>query len=202
MTDSYNNFLELQENHHAELDYHIKTGAGSTTLIILGIHAGGIEPGTSELAQAIAGPDFSLYLFEGLGQNTRPLHLTSTHFDEPLCLEMVRKHQTALSLHGFRDCAADPLIYLGGNDLALIRRLLTALIQNGYPARVNTGKYAATTPQNICNRTISGKGVQIEISSSLRRQFFHDLSSPTHRENTTPKFEHFVQIIRSVLLTS
>jgi phage replication-related protein YjqB (UPF0714/DUF867 family) len=201
MIDSYNNFLELQNNHQADIDYRIKTGTHSKTLIVLGIHAGGIEPGTSELARAIAGLDFSLYLFEGLGANTQPLHLTSTHFDEPLCLEMVKKHHTALSLHGFRGSATDPLIYLGGNDLALTHMLLNAFLQNGYPACVNTGKYAATDPMNICNRAISGKGVQIEISGSLRRQFFGDLSSPTSRKNTTPKFEDFVQIIRTVLLS-
>jgi len=198
--DSYNNFLELQKNHHADIDYHIKTGNRSETLIILGIHAGGIEPGTSELALAIAGPDLSLYLFEGLLEDSRPLHLTSTHFDEPLCLEMLKKHHSALSLHGFRASAADPLIYLGGNDLPLTHKLLNAFLQNGYPARINTGKYAATAPENICNRATSGQGVQIEISSSLRRQFFVDLSSPTARKNTTPKFEHFVQLIRRVLL--
>jgi len=199
--DSYNNFLELQKNHHVDIDYRIKTSPHSETIIILGIHAGGIEPGTSELARAIAGPDLSLYLFEGLLADSRPLHLTSTHFDEPLCLDMLKKHRGALSIHGFRASATDPLIYLGGNDLALTHHLLNALILNGYPARINTGKYAATAPENVCNRTISGQGVQIEISSTLRRQFFLDLSSPAARKNTTPKFKHFVQILRSVLLS-
>jgi phage replication-related protein YjqB (UPF0714/DUF867 family) len=201
MIDQYKNFLELQTNHRDEVDFRIQAvsrpGAG---LIILAVHAGGIEPGCSELARAIAGGDFSLYLFEGFGKNTQVLHITSTNFDESLCLEMLQQHQTALSLHGFLGTDADPSIYLGGTDQALIKAMIFALESNGYSASINTGKYAATDPQNVCNRASSGKGVQIELSASLRRQFFEDFSSQKGRKTITPQFEHFVQVVRNVLL--
>jgi phage replication-related protein YjqB (UPF0714/DUF867 family) len=52
---------------------------------VIAPHGGGIEPGTSELATAIAGDDFSLYLFEGLkSAGNGELHITSTNFDEPI----------------------------------------------------------------------------------------------------------------------
>jgi phage replication-related protein YjqB (UPF0714/DUF867 family) len=201
MTDQCKDFLELQNNYRDNVDYRIRTIIHSGSIMVLAVHAGGIEPGTSELVQAIARNDFSLYLFEGLGKNNQALHITSTDFDEPRYLEMIKKHHTSLSLHGFNETDADPLIYMGGNDLPLIQHLLIALIKNGYQAQVNTGKYAATDPKNVCNRTISGKGVQMEISAKLRRQFFEDYSSRKGRKNTTTQFEQFVRIIRNALLT-
>ena len=201
MIDQYKNFLELQTSHRDDVDYRIQTiTRPGAERIILAVHAGGIEPGCSELARAIAGSDFSLYLFEGFGQNTQTLHITSTNFDEARCLEMLKQHQTAFSLHGFLGTETDPSIYLGGTDQALIRSMLFALESNGYPARINTGKYAATDSQNVCNRALSGKGVQIELSASLRRQFFEDLTNRNGRKITTPQFDHFVQVVRNVLL--
>jgi phage replication-related protein YjqB (UPF0714/DUF867 family) len=201
MIDQYKSFLELQNNHRDIVDYRIQAvSRPGAALIVLAVHAGGIEPGCSELAQAIAGGDFSLYLFEGFGNNTQVLHITSTNFDEARCLEMLNQHQAAFSLHGFLGSEIDPPIYLGGTDRELIQKLLRALEYNGYPARINTGKYAATDPLNVCNRALSGRGVQIELSASLRRQFFEDFSSQNGRKLTTPQFEHFVQVVRNVLL--
>ena len=51
---------------------------------IIAPHGGGIEPGTTELAEAIARNDFSFYTFEGKKRTSnRDLHLTATRFDEP-----------------------------------------------------------------------------------------------------------------------
>jgi phage replication-related protein YjqB (UPF0714/DUF867 family) len=53
---------------------------------IIAPHGGKIEPGTSEIAAAIAGDDYSLYRFQGLRDRPREeLHITSAKFDEPTC---------------------------------------------------------------------------------------------------------------------
>ena len=200
MPDHYQNYRELQLAHQVEIDYRIRSSFRSESALILAIHAGGIEMGTSELAQAIAGNEYSLYMFEGTISNSQILHITSTNFDEPACLALVKKHHAALSLHGFADLPGDPLIYLGGNDLALLQRLLEALMANGYPARVNAGKFAATDPANICNRTSLGQGVQLELSARLRSQFFENYLTHQGRKTCTPQFWYFVQVIRQVLL--
>jgi len=198
MIDKYQNFLQLQHN---ERDlFHIQTSFQAQALVILAIHAGGIEMGTSELAEAIAGNDFSLYLFEGFAPNGLVLHITSTNFDEPRCLELVKKHDSSLSLHGFSRTQSDPQIYLGGTDLPLVHQLLEALNQNGFRTEINSGKYAALDPANICNRTISGKGVQMELSGELRSHFFADYLHRKGREIRTPEFDRFVQVVRVVLL--
>src|SRR5215510_14731857 len=160
MKDKFRNFQELENYYRANADYLIKPIHRSGSIIVLAIHAGGIEPGTSELAQAIAGNDFSLYLFEGLAKRNQTLHITSTNFDEPRCLEMLKEHNTSLSLHGFNETGRDPLIYLGGKDVSLIQHLLDTLIKSGYQTRINTDEFAATDPKNVCNRTMSGRGVQ------------------------------------------
>jgi len=201
MTDQYGSYYELQNNHQEEHDYHIRTLERSKVLIILAIHAGRIEMGTSELAEAIAREDFSMYLFEGFARNSQILHITSTHFDEPRCLDLIQKHQTSLSLHGFAGTQSDPMIYLGGNNLALVKHLLDALVAGGYPTQINTGKYAATDPANICNRTYSDGGVQIELSAHLRSRFFEDYLHRKGREKKTPQFDYFVQLVRRTLLT-
>ncbi|MCX6081781.1 MAG: poly-gamma-glutamate hydrolase family protein [Chloroflexi bacterium] len=200
MPDKYRNFQELQQDLQVEVEYRIREQLRLQATAILAIHGGGIEMGTSELASAIAGNEFSLYLFEGLAGNNQFLHITSTNFDEPLCLQFVGKHCTALSVHGFAGLQTDPLVYLGGNDLPLVQRLLEALQTNGYTARVNTGKFAATDPANICNRTSTGQGVQLELSAALRSRFFQDYSSYRGRQTSTPQFAHFVQVIRHSLL--
>ena len=124
MPDKYRNFQELQQDLQVEVEYRIRVQLRLQATAILAIHGGGIEMGTSELASAIAGNEFSLYLFEGLSGNNQFLHITSTNFDEPLCLQFVEKHCTALSVHGFAGLQTDPLVYLGGNDLPLVQRLL------------------------------------------------------------------------------
>jgi phage replication-related protein YjqB (UPF0714/DUF867 family) len=65
-------------------------------------HGGGIEPGTSEVADAIAATDFSFYAFEGIKAdgNRRDLHITSRRFDEPRCVDLVKASPQVISIHG------------------------------------------------------------------------------------------------------
>jgi len=56
----------------------------SSGIAILSIHGGDIEPGTTRIANAIAGWDHSFYTFEGIKTaRNLSLHITSTRFDEP-----------------------------------------------------------------------------------------------------------------------
>jgi phage replication-related protein YjqB (UPF0714/DUF867 family) len=62
-------------------------------------------------------------------------------------------------------------VFLGGLDLHLKSQLLSALNKAGISAEQDLD-FPATHPKNICNRGISGKGVQLEISGSLRHSPF------------------------------
>ena len=171
----------------------------NSNFLVLAPHGGGIEMGTSELAKAIAGNDLSLYIFAGIRKANKDLHITSTRFDEPGCLDLLKRSQTALVVHG---CVGkNPVVYIGGRDINLKRRLFNILAMNGYPVQIGTSRYTGMWLKNICNRTFSGKGVQLEITTGMRRQFFEKLQSRKGRKIVNRHFEKFVSIIRIAIGT-
>ena len=152
---------------------------------ILAPHGGGIEAGTSEVARAVAGSEFNLYLFEGIRKsgNYAALHLTSHRFDEPRCLTLLSACDHVVSIHG---CRGDtPRVLLGGLDAELKERLCTSIATAGIEARLDGHRFHAVHPRNICNRGRRGAGVQLELTSALRLVE----SNPT-----------LVEALRSVLL--
>src|SRR6476659_3006155 len=104
-----------------------------TQTIVMAIHGGGIEAGTSEIALATAGchpatlvpsgdglglHDF--WLFEGLlpKENGR-LHVTASNYNDPIATELVQNARRCISLHGCTDKQAKGKIQLGGLDFEL-----------------------------------------------------------------------------------
>lgn len=137
-------------------------------IAILAPHGGAIEAGTSEIARAVAGSEFNLYLFEGLraSSNYATLHLTSHRFDEPRCLKLLARCDHVIAIHGCRGDA--PQALLGGLDHALRRQIGKAIAASGIEARLAGHRYRGVHPQNICNRGRRGAGVQVELTSALR----------------------------------
>src|SRR5919108_803365 len=110
--DRYKNFEDLSKNVKAE-HFYVYQQEGSSGLSVLAPHGGGIEPGTSEIAKGIAGTEHTLYCFEGKKpKGNRVLHITSTNFDEPTALEIVKRSEKVLAIHGCSD--KKEVIYLGG----------------------------------------------------------------------------------------
>jgi phage replication-related protein YjqB (UPF0714/DUF867 family) len=131
-------------------------------------HGGRIEPGTSEIAATIAGDTQSFYAFEAL----RPgLHITSARFDEPQALALVGEAQKVVAIHGRAD-NGDPLtVGVGGLDMALRDEIVAALRAVGFAAAIVTqGRLAGRDLANICNRSATGAGVQLELPRTLRTQ--------------------------------
>jgi len=135
---------------------------------ILAPHGGAIEAGTSEIARAVAGSEFNLYLFEGIrpAGNYDALHLTSHRFDEPRCLALVSACDHVIAFHG---CRGDtPRALLGGLDTGLKKLISEAIAAVGVESHLTGHPYHAVHPRNICNRGRRGAGVQIELTSALR----------------------------------
>ena len=132
-------------------------------------HGGAIERGTSRIAEAIAGEDFNLYLFEGLPPRGHfdALHLTSHRFDEPECLALIAACEFVVAVHGC-EAAPDPGVLLGGLDLALRRRCADALTAAGIATLSEGHRYPARHPDNVCNRGRRRRGVQLEWTGRLR----------------------------------
>lgn len=166
--DKYASFAELAAGEIADQDYRVRAleRAGSA-VIVLAPHGGGIEIGTSELAEMVAGTDHSLFVFEGLkayGAN-RDLHITSHRFDHPRCLALTSLHEVTLAIHG---CRGDSRIFVGGLDAELRTRLARHLTGAGLAASLDGHGYPGRHPLNICNRGARGRGAQLEITRDLR----------------------------------
>ena len=66
MADKYPNFAALEQHERSGIDYCIVIRREEPAFAIVAPHGGGIEPGTSEIADAIACQRWSFYNFEGL----------------------------------------------------------------------------------------------------------------------------------------
>lgn len=176
MPDQYDSFEQLARNESEGADYRIRLESRSSSVAVIAPHGGWIEPGTSEIAQAIAGDDYSFYAFEGLRPN-RPhgdLHITSTRFDEPHALALVASADIAISVHGLAE--PNGAVLVGGLDIALRDAIGRALQQAGFEAHTQNHAFLATDGRNICNRTARGNGVQLEIPRQLRDHLRADQS--------------------------
>ncbi|SDJ23495.1 poly-gamma-glutamate hydrolase family protein [Alteribacillus bidgolensis] len=187
MADKYKNYEELADNEVEGEDYEIIT---SPNVLILAIHGGGIEPGTSELTEYVGKiNNFSYYRFDGIkSTGNYDLHITATRFDEPKAVNMVSFSSRTVALHGYAETDIKHT-YVGGLDEELIRLVKEELKSSGFSVSEAPDNADGTDPDNICNRNSIGKGVQIEISTAQRQAFFKngDLSR-SNRVNTVQEF--------------
>ena len=77
-----------------------------------------------------------------------------------------------ISIHGRRDDGTET-VWLGGRAEALRDAIGAALRDAGFDAAPNT-TLPGVHETNICNRTRSGEGVQLELPRSLRRTLAED----------------------------
>ena len=166
--DRYTSFAELACVELAGRDYTVRGREHpGSRLLLIAPHGGRIENGTSELATLIAGADHSLFCFEGrkLTGTNRDLHLTSHRFDHPQCLTMLARARIACAIHG---CRGQGQVFVGGLDGDLGELIARRLRAAGVRASASGHAYPGTHPHNICNRGVSGAGVQLELTSDLR----------------------------------
>lgn len=133
-------------------------------------HGGSIEQYTSDIALAVAGQNFNLYLFEGIRRsgNYAALHLTSHRFDEPRCLALLAQCDHVIAFHGCGGETQQSLV--GGLDKPLKAAIAQAISALGIDTRLEGHRFPATDPMNICNRGRRGVGVQVEMTMPLRLQ--------------------------------
>lgn len=196
--DTYSCFNDLAAHEREGHDYIITAVNRQSPIVIIAPHGGGIEPGTSEIAAALAGDRYSLYSFDGLkDEENESLHLTSIHFDEPRCLELVRDSRAIISIHG---CSGDaPLVYLGGSAPRLKDLAAAALQQAGFRVDYHPN-FGGDHADNICNRSRTGCSLQLETSNGLRVQMFCGMRR-VQRRLTTPVFHKFIVALQGILRT-
>jgi len=184
--------------------------------LILAIHGGGIEAGTSEVALAVAGYHpatfaqatdcygmHDLWIFEGLlASGNSDLRVTSTNYDDPIALKLVQNARRCISLHGFSDALANGKSQIGGLDTELRSIVLEELTVAGIPAHIATDpELNGSDPANICNRTTSGAGVQLEMGTTYRASLFapNCNTRELRKNNTNAAFCNLVSALRKPL---
>jgi phage replication-related protein YjqB (UPF0714/DUF867 family) len=184
--------------------------------IILAVHGGGIERGTSEIAMAVAGYHpatfapatdclglHDLWMFEGLlnAGNSR-LHVTSTKFDDPITLKLVQISKRCLSIHGLDDIPGGVDIQIGGLDTELSTIVLEELVAAGISADVASEQDTnGNDLKNICNKTITRRGVQLEMTETYRESLFAPgcNTRELRKNNTTANFCQLVAALRRAM---
>jgi phage replication-related protein YjqB (UPF0714/DUF867 family) len=194
--ERHNAYRELEKNEKKGRDYQIRFRQGKSGIAVIAPHGGGIEPGTTEIADAVAGDAHDYYSFEGLKhRGNLELHMTSRHFDEPIGMRIVRISNAALVIHGCK--GEEIIVYIGGRDEILKEIVTSALEDFGFSVQENP-RFPGKSPLNICNRSRLGKGVQLEITWELRRRMFQDLAR-AKRKSPTKLFGTFVLALRNSL---
>jgi phage replication-related protein YjqB (UPF0714/DUF867 family) len=189
----YQSFNELAIAEVKDVDYRIRYREGKSNIAIIAIHGGGIEPGTTEIADATAGDRHSFYTFSGLKKSGNfILHITSRRFDEPQGLAIARQAKTILSIHGCGD--NDSMVLMGGKNIQLKDKIQKTLQNAGFQVKQSV-RFPGLSPLNICNRCRSGAGVQLEICYGLRRRMFESLLR-SDRHKTTAVFHRFVDALK------
>lgn len=207
MAPPYTSYADLAAEQVENVDYTrtaiIPDGA---VLSCIAIHGGSIEPGSGEVARAVSTNKHAFYEFAGIKpSNNLDLHITSTKFDEPMCLDLQSKVRKTLSFHGYTGTPGVPEVLLGGLDESLRDAVLTRLTSAGFNAIIASSELAGTDPDNICNKNANGAGVQIEMSRALRESFFPngDLSRANRETGErTETFNSFVNAINLAILPS
>jgi phage replication-related protein YjqB (UPF0714/DUF867 family) len=79
---------------------------------------------------------------------------------------------------------------VGGLDRALAKRIAMELAKAGFEIRSPEPGMGALHPENICNRGKTGKGVQMELSQTLRDSL----------RKSRNKRDRFARTVRKALL--
>jgi phage replication-related protein YjqB (UPF0714/DUF867 family) len=165
---AYSRFGDLVDHEVEGRDYRIRVESKDPRILIMAPHGGNIERTTSEIAEAIAGVDYSFYSLEGLKvEGNSVLHIESHLFDEPCALQAVQKAEVVITVHGQID-QKDGFVMVGGLDESLGSEMKRQLEGAGFETRPPTEGLMGTDPMNICNRGRLKQGVQLEISRKIR----------------------------------
>jgi phage replication-related protein YjqB (UPF0714/DUF867 family) len=172
MPDTYSSLDELARREPAA-DFRFVLLDRRSPVTIVAPHGGRIEPGTSQVAEAIAGQDWNLFAFEGLKpRGNSILHITSTRFRHPELERLLAGSSVGISVHGM----AEPglRVEVGGLNARLVELIGRELSRARFDVCDAPPSRSARSPENFINR-VAGGGIQIEISQELRALMREDL---------------------------
>ena len=123
------------------------------------------------------------------------MHITSTHFDEPMCLILLGDTSRVVTIHGEEGDDDGEGVFVGGLDLELGTRMGALLTAQGFDVRKHPDpNLQGLDPRNICNRGAAGAGVQLERSRAVRVTLFESLTRE-ERKQSKPRLKVFVDAV-------
>lgn len=180
--------------------WNIQNRYSNSDTMIFAPHGGGIEVGTTEVANAVSKKgNYDFFAFNGLKKsNNRSLHVTSTHYDEPDLLKHLKTKKHSISIHGAQ--GNDKVVYVGGANKRLGYLCIQELNKRGIKAVRPPQNLSGTSAKNIVNRNKTNQGVQLEMTTALRKSMFKDgntkksfRTSPWHWSQDMDKFSDAIQ---------
>lgn len=203
MADLYNSMTDLMSKTTEGEDWDIETIDVPSDIISMAVHGGGIEIGSSELSRVIAekgGYNYFSFVAK-LSSNNSQLHVTSTRYDAPRIISKIQDSKHSISVHGA--AGDESYTYMGGGNTALKNLIWKNLVEKGFDCRESPGNIAGVKPMNIANRTTLGMGVQLELSTQQRKEFFTggdwSRSERENKNNWTQKlYDYADAVVKSV----
>ncbi|MBS4190480.1 poly-gamma-glutamate hydrolase family protein [Bacillus sp. FJAT-49705] len=198
----YKSFTELQKYERENIDYRIKAYHRNPEILVMAIHGGNIEIGTGEVAVDLGEKlNSSTYVFEALKpKDNQMLHIASTLYDEPTAVSMAKEAKTILSIHGYHDEKKEN-VYIGGRNDEYKKIVKKYLKKEGFHVEEAPRNLKGTQKNNIVNRNELGEGVQLELSTKLRKSFFKDDDfAMNNRKQETEEYDKFVEALEKATL--
>lgn len=196
--DHFKSMTDLFKHTKKDIDWKKEVKKVGSNVLIIAPHGGNIEAGTTELTKLIADDNhYDYYSFTALRKNAERLHVTSGHYNDPTLLNLVKSKDFALSIHGAK--GSKPIIYLGGLDTPLKEAIKKQLVSHHFVVRIAPSYLGGDLKENFINEDIKGKGVQLELTTALRKSLFVNERLSAHsrdqRSNWSPVMYRFSDAI-------
>lgn len=197
--DKYQSMTQLESETVEGVDWKKDTRDNGTKVLIVAPHGGNIEQGTTEATKALAKKgDYDYFSFEAIRpKNNTELHVTSTHYDDPTLNQMIKNRTATISIHGA--AGANQIVYLGGPRSTLRNEIETQLKSSGFTVMVPPDYIGGVKKNNFINREENNTGVQLELTTALRKAFFNNgdtsTKSRSNESNWTPLMQTFVDAL-------
>ncbi|MBC7395987.1 MAG: poly-gamma-glutamate hydrolase family protein [Bdellovibrionales bacterium] len=173
--DVYPSYSSLILSEKEGISFRVKLLDRKSQVSVLAIHGGRIEEGSDVFAEALASREFNFYAFIAMKpKDNRSLHVTSSHFDDPRAIKMIKRSKVVLSVHGFKGSGVDEICF-GGRSELLKSQMISVIqkLKSDIVLRKQCLGLDGTDPKNLVNFGTSS-GVQIELSQHLRVRLMKD----------------------------
>ena len=200
--DYYKSMTELYNDTTEGIDWKKDTRNVGKSVLIVAPHGGNLEQGTSELTKLVANNgDFDYFSFEAIRpSNNTQLHVTSTNYDDATLHDMIQDRTATISIHGAR--GEEQLVYLGGYQSSLRDAIQSQLELKGFIVKIPPKYLGGLSNNNFINKVEESTGVQLELTTALRKAFFKNEDTSTvsrkNRKLTTTMYD-FVEALNAAI---